>query len=83
VDRTQRVPPLHGPYWAAFLTAKYREECQPYSEAAATDPNDITILENKVFLNSLRQAISDPVGMPAAMLAGLFTHSGVSLDLAA
>lgn len=38
------------------------------AKAAAVDPDDVTILENKVFLNSLRQALKDPVGMPAAML---------------
>jgi hypothetical protein len=31
-------------------------------------PKDITILDNKVFLESLKDAIEDPVGMPAAML---------------
>ena len=55
--------------YLAFMSANTpltKEEVA--AKAAAVHPDDITILENKVFLNSLRQALKDPVGMPAAML---------------
>ena len=38
------------------------------ASAAAVDPNDVLVLDNKVFLQSLKKAIEDPVGMPAAIL---------------
>ena len=38
------------------------------ASAAAVDPKDVLVLDNKVFLQSLKKAIEDPVGMPAAIL---------------
>ena len=38
------------------------------ASAAAVDPEDVLVLDNKVFLQSLKKAIEDPVGMPAAIL---------------
>jgi cytochrome P450 len=38
------------------------------ASARAVDPKDVLILDNKVFLRSLKKAIEDPVGMPAAIL---------------
>ena len=38
------------------------------ASAASAKPEDIVILDNKVFLKSLKRAIEDPVGMPAAIL---------------
>ena len=38
------------------------------ASAASANPKDIVILDNKVFLKSLKRAIEDPVGMPAAIL---------------
>jgi cytochrome P450 len=38
------------------------------ASAAAADPKDVLILDNAVFLQSLKKAIEDPVGMPAAIL---------------
>lgn len=52
------------------------------ASAAAANPDDVVILENKVFLNALRQAIADPVGMPAAMLEWhrLVGHDTVGIE---
>ena len=41
---------------------------QAKASAASVDPKDVLILDNKVFLQSLKKAIEDPVGMPAAIL---------------
>ena len=41
------------------------------ASAASAKPEDIVILDNKVFLKSLKRAIEDPVGMPAAILDGI------------
>ena len=38
------------------------------ASASAADPADVTVLDNRVFLKSLKRAIEDPVGMPAAIL---------------
>ena len=52
------------------------------ASAAAANPDDVVILENKIFLNALRQAIADPVGMPAAMLEWhrLVGHDTVGIE---
>lgn len=42
------------------------EEAKAMGESA--DPDDVLILDNSVFLQSLKKAIEDPVGMPAAIL---------------
>ena len=41
---------------------------QAKASAASVDPKDVLVLDNKVFLQSLKKAIEDPVGMPAAIL---------------
>lgn len=66
---TNAVESVKKSMYLAFMSANSpltKEEVA--AKAAAVDPDDVTILENKVFLNSLRQAVKDPVGMPAAML---------------
>ena len=52
------------------------------ASAAAVNPEDVVILENKIFLNALKQAIADPVGMPAAMLEWhrLVGHDTVGIE---
>jgi len=66
---TNAVDGVKKSMYIAFMSANTPLTKQEVAaKAAATDPDDITILENKVFLNSLKRAISDPVGMPAAML---------------
>ena len=41
---------------------------QAKASAASVEPKDVLVLDNKVFLQSLKKAIEDPVGMPAAIL---------------